>query len=80
VNAAPEVRIATTNAQAAIGFVPSRFVTIGLASILTGFTENAIRLKIHKGVWLENRQWVKRDGRMMIDMRGYEAWVESGRA
>jgi hypothetical protein len=59
---------------------PSRFVTIELAAALTGLTENAIRMKIHKGVWLENRQWVKRDGRVMIDMRGYETWAESGRA
>ena len=41
---------------------PSRFVTIELASVLTGLTESAIRMKIHRGVWLEDRQWVKRDG------------------
>lgn len=59
---------------------PSRFVTIELASVLTGLTEGAIRMKIARGVWLEDRQFVRRDGRVMIDMRGYELWAESGRA
>lgn len=60
-------------------FAAARFVTIELAATLTGLTENAIRMKIHKGVWLEDRQWVKRDGRVLIDMRGYEQWAETGR-
>lgn len=59
---------------------PARFVTIELAATLTGLTEKAIRMKIHKGVWLEDRQYVKRDGRVLIDMRGYETWAESGKA
>jgi hypothetical protein len=58
----------------------ARFVTIDLASALTGLTEGAIRMKIAKGVWLENRQYVRRDGRVLIDMRGYEQWAETGRA
>jgi hypothetical protein len=36
-------------------------------------------MKIHKGVWLEDRQWVKRDGRVLIDMQGYERWAETGK-
>ena len=58
-----------------VQLVPARFVTIELAAILTGFTEAAIRSKITKGVWLENRQWVKREGRVLIDLKGYEAWA-----
>jgi hypothetical protein len=58
---------------------PSRFVTIELASVLTGLTEGAIRMKISKGVWLEDRQYVRRDGRVLIDMKGYEDWAENGR-
>lgn len=54
----------------------ARFVTIELAATITGFTPGAIRTKIAKSVWLEGRQWVKRDGRVLIDMRGYEAWAE----
>ncbi len=56
----------------------SRFVTIGLASALTGLTKGAIEMKISKGVWLEDRQYVRRDGRVLIDMRGYERWCETG--
>jgi hypothetical protein len=43
---------------------------------MTGFTPAAIRTKIAKSVWLEGRQWVKRDGRVLIDMKGYESWAE----
>jgi hypothetical protein len=56
--------------------VSARFVTIELAAAITGFSPGAIRTKIARGVWLEGRQWVKRDGRVLIDMRGYEAWAE----
>lgn len=56
----------------------SRFVTIGLAAALTGLTKGAIEMKISKGVWLEGRQFVRRDGRVLIDMRGYELWCEMG--
>lgn len=74
------MQIAAKDALGTTRLVPSRFVTVALASTLTGFTEDAIRMKIHKGVWLNGRQWVKRDGRLMIDMKGYEQWAESGRA
>lgn len=60
--------------------VSARFVTIELASAMTGFSPAAIRAKINKGVWLERRQWIKREGRVLIDMKGFEQWVESGTA
>lgn len=63
-----------------IQVVTSRYVTIELAAIITGFTEAAIRAKINKGVWLEGRQWIKREGRVLIDMKEYEKWVETGTA
>lgn len=72
--------LAANDPDGTIRLVPSRFVTIKLAAALTGLTEGAITMKIHKGVWLENRQWVKRDGRVLIDMEGYERWAESGTA
>ena len=53
----------------------ARFVTIELAAAMTGFSPGAIRTKIAKSVWLEGRQWVKRDGRVLIDMKGYESWA-----
>lgn len=63
-----------------VNVVSARFVTIELASVMTGFSPSAIRTKITKGVWLEDRQWIKREGRVLIDMKGYEQWVESGTA
>lgn len=57
-----------------------RFVTIEVAHRLTGYTPAAIRTKIGKGEWLEGRQYVRRDGRVLIDMEGYEKWAETGRA
>ena len=56
----------------------ARFVTISLAHALTGYTVNAIETKIKRGVWVEGREWRRApDGRVLIDMRGYERWVES---
>ena len=55
--------------------VPSRFVTIELAEAVTGLTASAIRNKIHKGEWVEGRQYRRRDGRVFVDLRGFEAWV-----
>lgn len=56
---------------------PARYVTIELAATITGFSPAAIRAKIAKGVWLEDRQYVRRDGRVLIDMKGYERWAEA---
>jgi hypothetical protein len=58
--------------------VPTRFVTIAIAEAVTGLTASAIRNKIAKGEWLEGRQYVRRDGRVFVDLRGYEEWVELG--
>ena len=56
---------------------PSRFVTIPLAKALTGYTVSAIETKIARGVWVEGREWRRApDGRVLIDLRGYERWVE----
>lgn len=69
-----------TAAVSAVQVFPSRYVTIELASTLTGFSPAAIRAKIAKGVWLESRQYVRKEGRVLIDMKGYEKWVESDKA
>lgn len=63
---------------APIQLAPARFVTIELAAILTGLTAGGIRTKIARGIWLEHRQYVRRDGRVLIDMKGYEQWAEAG--
>ena len=57
------------------------YVTIRKFCELTGYTEEAIRLKIKRGSWMENRVWRKApDGRILISMEGFESWVETGPA
>ena len=56
---------------------PARYVTIALAAMLTGYSVSAIETKIARGVWLEGREWKRApDGRILVDMRGYEKWAE----
>lgn len=56
-----------------------RFVTISRASAITGYTEDAIRSKIRDGIWREDKEWIRApDERILIDMEGYEKWVETG--
>lgn len=65
-----------TEAPPPVHVAASRFVTIELASTLTGFTPDAIRTKIKRGVWLDGREYVHApDNRVLIDLAGYERWV-----
>lgn len=57
--------------------VPARFVTIPVAAAITGLTEKAINRKIEKGEWAEGLQYRRRDGRLFIDIKGYEKWIEA---
>lgn len=44
---------------------------------MTGYSAKAIYHKIEGGVWLENQQFRRApDGRILIDVEGYEAWVQ----
>ncbi len=53
-----------------------RYVTIRKAVELTGYSEDAIRTKKARGEWLEGREWVRSpDGRILIDLEGYERWA-----
>lgn len=61
-----------------VQMLPARFVTIELASSLTGLTEKAIRRMIEDSVWAEGKHYRRRHGRVLIDMKGYELWVEKG--
>lgn len=59
---------------------PARFVAIGLAAIITGLTKRAIEGKIQNGIWAEGRQYRRGlDGRIYVDMQGFERWVQGGR-
>jgi len=56
---------------------PARYVTIALAAALHGYTVDAIETKIARGVWTEGREYRRApDGRILVDMRGVERWVE----
>lgn len=56
----------------------ARFVTIEKAAELTGYPPDAIRSKKRDGIWREGHEWIAApDGRILIDMEGYEKWVET---
>lgn len=58
----------------------ARYLTIDKFSAETGYTRKAVEIKIARGVWLENRQYRRApDGHVLIDMQGYELWVEGQR-
>lgn len=45
---------------------------------LTGYTVKAITRKIEDQVWREGHEYRKApDGRILIDIEGYNKWVES---
>lgn len=64
-----------------IQVTPARFVTIELGAAVTGLTEKAIRRKIEDGIWIEGKEYRRQidDGRIYIDLKGYEAWVARAR-
>ena len=56
-----------------------RYLTIPKFSAESGYTEDAIRTKIRDGIWPHGQVWIKApDGRNLIDVQGYEQWVETG--
>lgn len=57
-----------------------RYVTVRKFSSDSGYTEAAIRSKIADGTWGKDHVWRKApDGRVLIDVKGYETWVEIGK-
>lgn len=60
---------------------PAPYVTISLASAITGLSEKAIRRKIEDGKWVEGREYRRSpDGGIFISIRGYQEWVEKATA
>jgi len=52
-------------------------VLLSLASLVTGYTVKAMERKIERGDWVENKVWRRApDGRILIDLVGYQKWVE----
>ena len=57
--------------------VPMRYVRLPAFETLSGYSIRAVQTKIQDGVWLEGREYRKApDGHILIDLRGYEKWVE----
>lgn len=56
----------------------ARFVRISKFVEETGYTKRAVESKIYRGDWLEGRHYRRApDGNIMMDMEGYERWVEN---
>ena len=44
---------------------------------LIGYTDDAIRAKIKRGIWLQGVHWRKApDGRIFINLEAVEKWIE----
>lgn len=55
----------------------ARYVLLPLANLLTGYTVKAMERKIERGDWQEGKVWRRApDGRIVIDVVGYQRWVE----
>ena len=55
-----------------------KWVVIRKLAEHTGYTENAIRSKMKKGVWRESVHFRKApDGRIMFNLEAIEKWVEN---
>lgn len=76
----PAATGAATADALAIGPPLAPYVTIMVASSITGYSTKAIRRKIEEGVWLEGREFRRApDGHVLISLKGYQQWVERGR-
>jgi hypothetical protein len=55
-----------------------KWITIKKFSDLMGYSENATRAKIKKGVWLMGLHWIKApDGRVLVNPQAINDWAES---
>jgi hypothetical protein len=60
---------------------PAPYVTINLASAITGLTRKAIERKIEDGKWIEGREYRRSpDGGIFVSIEGYRKWVERATA
>lgn len=58
-----------------------RYICVNKFAEMTGFTANAVYCKIRDGAWTNGYQYRKGpDGKVYVDVEGYERWVEAGMA
>ncbi|MCK6376719.1 MAG: excisionase family protein [Aquabacterium sp.] len=69
-----------TVALGGIQVTPAAVVKIELAEAMFGLTRKAIEGKIHRGDWVEGRQYHRAPDGIWINVRGVERWVVTGRA
>jgi hypothetical protein len=73
----PRDRSSVAVSQNAVVVASARYVLLPLAHLLTGYSVKAIQRKIERGDWPEGKVWRHApDGRIVVDMTGYERWVE----
>ena len=62
----------------AVLVAPARYVLLPVANVITGYSVKAMERKIERGDWPEGKLWKSApDGHILIDMMGYQKWVES---
>jgi len=60
--------------------VVTDYVALPVAAVVTGYSVKAIRRKIEDGKWREGEVWRKApDGHVMISLKGFAKWVETGK-
>lgn len=64
--------------QQPVFVTPARYVLLPLANAITGYSVKAMERKIERGDWPEGKVWRRApDGRILIDILGYQKWAES---
>lgn len=55
----------------------AKWVLIKKFTEVVGYSEDAVRAKIKKGVWLEQKHWIKApDGRVLLNPQAINDWIE----
>lgn len=55
-----------------------KWVLVNKVTEFIGYTDDAIRAKIKKGVWLKGIHWKKApDGRILFNIEAIEKWIET---
>jgi len=54
-----------------------KWVTVKKLSEMSGYTDDAIRAKKQKGVWLIDKHWTKApDNKVLFNPKAIDDWVE----
>jgi hypothetical protein len=54
-----------------------KWVLIVKVQELIGYTDDAVRAKIKRGVWLSGVHWTKApDGRLLFNLEAIQKWIE----